>query len=67
VNALGRSTKRPVADLAERYGLKASQVRDVIHEARVRGLLTESRRGQASGQLTDEAIELLSKEGTAEL
>lgn len=59
VKALEHDTKRPVAYLAERYGLKPTQVRDLIHKARERGLLTKSRRGQASGRLTEEAKDLL--------
>ena len=56
----------PVAVLAARHGLKREQVRDILHEARRRGLLSRGRKGAASGALTEKAQRLLreGEEGT---
>jgi DNA-binding IscR family transcriptional regulator len=52
----------PVAELAARHHLSASQVRNLVHACRNRGMLTASPPGRAGGELTGRAIELL-KEG----
>lgn len=52
-------SRRPVADLAERYGLKSTQVGTIIQEARSRGLLPSTKQGRAGGLLTQKARLLL--------
>jgi hypothetical protein len=49
----------PTKALAEERHISQSSARDLIHEARSRGLLTSMGRGQAGGQLTDKAKLLL--------
>lgn len=58
VDALSRSA-RPVEDLATRHNLSPSQVRNLIHSCRRRGLLTASPPGRAGGDLTSHARKLL--------
>lgn len=54
------TSSSPVADLGEKYAMSRSQVRNLLHEARQRGLLTTpATRGQAGGELTDRARALL--------
>jgi transposase-like protein len=52
----------PTKDLAERLGYSASSIRDLIHQARRRGLLTRASKGLAGGELTENARRLLSIE-----
>lgn len=62
----------PIAALAKETGEEANYIRDTIHEARRRGLLTKppggepGRRGggRAGGELTDEALNLLENRST---
>lgn len=61
VDALGR-TGRPVDDLAQRYSLSASQVRNIMYACRRRGVLTASPPGRAGGELTPYAIRLLEED-----
>ncbi len=61
VQALVEAPRSPIAALAERTKRARSHVRNYIHEARVRGLLTESRAGKAGGQLTERAVQILSR------
>lgn len=63
LKALNRS-RAPVADLAQRRGVRATQVRDWLHLARRRGLLSAPTRGEtvASGVLTERALALLSRD-----
>jgi hypothetical protein len=56
-----RSSRRPIADLAERHGESAERVRDLLHTARERGLLTKGRRGVAEGELTEKGRDALKK------
>ena len=59
VDLLGESTA-PTRDLAQRLGYSSSSVaRDLLHQARARGLLTGTSKGLAGGQLTDKAKDLL--------
>jgi hypothetical protein len=53
VRALERGSARPVADVAKAMGLSRSRVRDLLHEARRRGLLTRPPRGRAGGEMTE--------------
>jgi hypothetical protein len=52
-------SKTPVRDLAQRLHISESQLRNLLYEARRRGLLTSAPRGKAGGSLTDKARELL--------
>lgn len=54
-----KGSSRPNVELAEELGLTPQQVRDRIHEARVRDLLTDVRQGAVGGDLTTEAKQLL--------
>lgn len=54
-----RGSRRPVAEIADRRGLSAAIVRDAIHEARERGLLSPGRQGTPGGQLTPRGQGLL--------
>jgi len=58
VDALARSA-RPVEDLARRHNLSPSQVRNLMHACRRRGMLTASPPGRAGGELTPRATQLL--------
>ncbi|MEO6026653.1 MAG: hypothetical protein ABIR79_07305 [Candidatus Binatia bacterium] len=59
VEAMARDPQRPVLVLAKRRGLQASRVRDMLHTARKRGLLTSGTQGRSGGGLTARTIELL--------
>lgn len=64
VDVLLHRSPKANADCAERLGLSPSQVRDAIHKARVRKLLTPSRgQGYAGGELTSTARALLEGDG----
>lgn len=61
VEALARSA-RPIEDLAARHNLSASQIRNLTHACRRRGMLTASPPGRAGGELTPRAIALLKED-----
>jgi hypothetical protein len=75
VERLAEGSRRPIQDLAERPpkaikgyvsdGLVASPatVRDIIHQARVRGLLSASPKGRPGGELTRKAKGMLKRSG----
>ncbi|HSH59661.1 MAG TPA: hypothetical protein VK988_08500 [Acidimicrobiales bacterium] len=56
---LAEGSRSPIKDLAAEHGRSPGQVRDLIHDARVRGLLSKERQGRAAGSLTPKAIQLL--------
>ena len=56
---LAEGSRSPIKDLAAERNMSQGQVRDLIHDARVRGLLSKERQGRAAGSLTDKAIRLL--------
>ena len=58
VAAVGRSRK-PVQELADEWNYAESRIKQLMREARHRGLLTETARRRAGGQLTERARELL--------
>jgi hypothetical protein len=63
VDARGRGSTRPTADVARERGYDVAHIRDGIHEARERGLLTRpATKGRAGGELTPRARELLEQE-----
>ena len=57
---------KPIQHLAERFGHGDDQVRDIIHQCRVRKFLTKVGRGRSGGRLTDLAVETLASLGEAE-
>jgi hypothetical protein len=57
--AIERGSRRPVAELAARRRFPVARIRSMLHEARVRGLLTRNRRGVFGGALTSRAQEIL--------
>jgi hypothetical protein len=59
VAAVQARSPRPAVDVARRRRLKAARVRDLLHEARHRGLLTVQRHGVKGGVLTNAARTLL--------
>jgi hypothetical protein len=59
IDALAHNESAPRRSVARRWGLTEDQVRDALHEARRRELLTSTNKGTAGGALTDKAIALL--------
>ena len=57
--ARAETTSNPVEELAGERNLTASQIRNLLYEARQRGLLSKGVQGRAGGQLSDEAKEIL--------
>lgn len=70
VGALKRGSRQPVVEAAQALGeatggfYASTYVRDLLHEARRRELLTRPPRGRAGGQLTEKALALLQREET---
>jgi hypothetical protein len=70
VDAIERGSRKPVVDaadtLSEAWGgtHEPTYVRDLLHVARQRGLLTRPPKGRAGGQLTDKACVLIQREDT---
>ena len=60
VAALARSTT-PVAKLAGQHNISTSRIRNILHAARRRGLLTEAPPGRPGGELTERARQLLAE------
>ena len=56
-------TPHPISQIAIRRSTSKSKVRDMVREARQRGLLTPGQRGRIGGQLTARALELLRHSG----
>jgi hypothetical protein len=60
VRAVTRGSRHPVAELAARRGgVDPAKVRDMLHEARERGLLSEGTQGKAEGHLLPRAKQIL--------
>jgi hypothetical protein len=55
------STARPIEELAMEWDIKPAHVRDLIHKARERGLLTKGLPGRAGGALTDKGRKALNR------
>jgi hypothetical protein len=53
-----RGTRSPIADLAKRHRRTQASVRDLVHQARGRGLLSRGHGTQAGGRLTPKARDL---------
>jgi hypothetical protein len=54
-------SRRPLQDIAERHAVAPEKIRDRLHEARVRGLLSPGTPGQRGGHLLPRALALLSQ------
>lgn len=54
-----RGERAPVEATAEEVGLPATVVRDALHKAREKGVLTRTQQGRAGGELTPWAMALL--------
>ena len=62
VELMKKGEKSPImATLADQRNVSQSSARDLIHEARQRGLLTPTKRGQKGGELTERAKKLLAE------
>lgn len=67
VDAIARGSRRPVADLAAQHRVPRSWVRDTIHECRRRDMLTDPPgQGQAGGELTGKAQDILAESSDSE-
>ena len=55
VQVMDAESLHPVKDVAERMNYSRARIRDLLGEARRRGLLTGTSRGRAAGRLTDKA------------
>lgn len=62
VQRVSTGSRSPLKDLATEHGLKVSQVRDIVSEARRRDLLTATLRGRSGGDLTEQARRLIELE-----
>jgi hypothetical protein len=56
--AMRAGSRSPILDLAKKYHRTPVAVRDLVHEARVRELLSRGQRAQAGGHLMPKALEL---------
>ncbi len=62
VDAVEATCGKPMAKLmAENPGFDEARIRNILHQARDRGLLTDAEVGKAGGQLTDKAEALLTE------
>ena len=59
VQRLAAGSVTPVKDLAAKRGEPASRVRDLLHEARLRGLLSKGEAGKRGGYLLPRARQVL--------
>jgi hypothetical protein len=57
-SAMKAGSRSPIRDVARKYHRTPVAVRDLVHEARVRDLLSRGQRAQAGGYLTPKALEL---------
>lgn len=56
---VAEGSPRPTADVARRRKLPTPKVRDMLHEARRRGLLSPTGQGRPGGELTAKALDIL--------
>jgi hypothetical protein len=59
VSLVAEGDLTPIQSLGDHLGLSTDRVRDLIHKARMRHLLTKTRQGRLGGQLTPAARRLL--------
>jgi hypothetical protein len=65
VDRLAARSLTPVRDIARRRGDRPAHIRDLLHEARERGLLSPARPGKREGHLLAPALALLRSTTTA--
>jgi hypothetical protein len=65
VDVIQRGDRRPATTIASRRGLSPARVRDLIHRARQRGLLTPAHHGRRGGLLTPAARAILGPSETS--
>lgn len=56
---VAQGSPRPTTDVARRRRLSAARVRDMLHEARKRDLLSSVGQGRSGGELTPKALAIL--------
>lgn len=61
VDLLRDGNKTPVKVLSGRWDLPPGRVRQILRQARDRGMLTETRAGKAVGELTEKAQQILGR------
>jgi hypothetical protein len=61
VELIEQGVRKPVDQIADERGDRPTQVRDLVHQCRTRGLLTRGTRGRPSGTLTEKALRLLAE------
>jgi len=59
VQRLAAGSARPVKDVAAKRGETAGRIRDLLHEARVRGLLSKGEAGKRGGYLLPRTRQVL--------
>ncbi len=59
-----QASRRPLRDIARRRSLEPERVRDLLHEARERGLLSPGTPGRRGGHLLPRAVALLTRPST---
>jgi hypothetical protein len=62
VSLVREGSPRPIEQIAEKANRSVAGVRDLVHSARAKGLLTASPPGKPGGELTDKALRLLGRE-----
>lgn len=67
VGALDQGSPHPVKDVAERLNYSRGTIRDMLMEARRRGLLAKTERGRAGGAMTPEGLRALTRDGQPNL
>jgi hypothetical protein len=65
VERISAGSTTPVKDIAEQRSDSTAHIRDLLHEARERGLLTKGTSGKSAGVLTPRALTLLKQETKA--
>jgi hypothetical protein len=63
VRFVAEGERAPLRSLAGVLHVSESRARNIVHEARVRGLLTKTQPGRRGGRLTAKAQRLLGREG----
>jgi hypothetical protein len=59
IERLAKRSIKPVTEIARRRGKMPEQIRDWLHEARSRGILSKARPGKREGHLTEYGLSLL--------
>jgi len=59
--AIAAGNRRPIREIAVAYRVTTSKARDMVHEARERGLLSKGKSGVMGGKILPRAQQLLSE------